>query len=169
MARVFRLADGAAEAGSGAQIAALISVNSFTSMTARKHVGRVLVNHAPIAPREPWAPSNWDREADIVVIGAGATGLPAAIVAREAGASVIVVEAEPDIGGHAITSGGNVPLGGGTSVQKHYGIEDTPDLLFNDLIDWSVVEPNGFPDYRYNDREIVRAFADESAATFEWL
>ena len=57
----------------------------------------------------------WSREADVVVIGSGATGLPAAIVAREAGASVIVIEAEQDIGGHAITSGGNVPLGGGTS------------------------------------------------------
>jgi succinate dehydrogenase/fumarate reductase flavoprotein subunit len=107
--------------------------------------------------------------ADVVVIGSGATGLPAAIVAREAGASVIVVEAEADIGGHAITSGGNVPLGGGTSAQKKYGIADSPDLLFNDLIDWSVVEPNGFPDYRYNDREIVRAFADWSAPTFEFL
>jgi len=111
----------------------------------------------------------WDREADIVVIGAGATGLPAAIVAREAGCSVILVAAGKDIGGHAIISGGNVPLGGGTSVQKKYGIADSPDLLFRDLTDWSVVGPNGFPDYRYNDREIVRAFADHSATTFEWL
>ena len=111
----------------------------------------------------------WDREADIVVIGSGATGLPAAIVAREAGPSVILVEAEKDIGGHAIISGGNLPLGGGTSAQKKYGIEDSPDLLFRDLTDWSVVGPNGFPDYRYNDREIIRAFADNSAATFEWL
>jgi FAD binding domain len=111
----------------------------------------------------------WDREADIVVIGSGATGLPAAIVAREAGSSVILVKAEKDIGGHAIISGGNVPLGGGTNVQKKYGIEDSPDLLFRDLTDWSVVGPNGFPDYRYNDREIIRAFADNSAATFEWL
>src|ERR1700739_3068940 len=98
-------------------------------------------------------PPDWDRAADIVVIGAGATGLPAAIVAAEAGASVILVEAEADIGGHAITSGGNVPLGGGTSVQKKYGIADSPDLLFQDLTDWTVVEPNGHPDYRYNDRE----------------
>ena len=127
------------------------------------------MNDASIEPHEPWAPSKWDREADIVVIGSGATGLPAAIVARERGASVIVVEAEADIGGHAITSGGNVPLGGGTSVQKHYGIADSPDLLFRDLTDWSVVGPNGFPDYRYNDREIIRAFADNSAPTFEWL
>ena len=109
-------------------------------------------------------PAEWDREVDVVVVGAGATGMPAAIVAREAGCSVILVEAEADIGGHAITSGGNVPLGGGTSVQKKYGIEDTPDLLFRDLTDWSVVGPNGFPDYRYNDREIIRAFADNSAA-----
>ena len=115
------------------------------------------------------SPAEWDRVADIVVIGAGATGVPAAIVAREAGCSVIVVEAEADIGGHAITSGGNVPLGGGTSVQKRFGIEDSPELLFRDLTDWSVVGPNGFPDYRYNDREIVRAFADNSAAAFEWL
>jgi len=122
---------------------------------------------APLAAQA--APPQWDREADVVVIGAGATGLPAAIVAREAGASVIVVEAQPHTGGHAITSGGNVPLGGGTSAQRKHGIADSPDLLFRDLTDWSVVEPNGFPDYRYNDREIIRAFADHSAATYDWL
>ncbi|MGH7248259.1 MAG: FAD-dependent oxidoreductase, partial [Pseudomonadota bacterium] len=114
-------------------------------------------------------PLNWDREADVVVIGSGAAGMPAAIVAREAGASVIVVEAENHIGGHAITSGGNLPLGGGTSYQKKYGIEDSPDLFFRDLTDWSVVEPNGFSPYRYNDREVIRAFADNSVAAFEFL
>src|SRR5579871_664258 len=112
---------------------------------------------------------DWDHEADVVVVGGGATGLTAAIVAREAGASVILAEAEAHLGGHAITSGGNVALGGGTSAQRKYGIEDSPDLLFRDLTDWSVVEPNGFPDYRYNDRQIIRAFADQSARTFEWL
>ena len=111
----------------------------------------------------------WNKEADVIVIGAGATGMPAAIVAREAGAKVILVEAAFDIGGHAITSGGNIPLGGGTSAQKKAGIKDSPDLLFRDLIDWSIVQPNGFPDYRYNDHEIIRAFADNSAPAFEWL
>jgi len=66
-------------------------------------------------------------------------------------------------------SGGNLPLGGGNSVQKKYGIEDSPDLVFKDLTDWSVVQPNGFPDYRYNDHEIIRAFADNSAPTVEFL
>src|SRR3954471_6470042 len=110
-------------------------------------------------------PVQWDREADVVVIGSGACGLPAAIVAKEAGASVIVIEAQPHAGGHARVSGGNMPLGGGTSIQKRYGIHDTPDMVFSDLTDWSVVQPNGFPDYRYNDREILRTFADNSAAT----
>ena len=114
-------------------------------------------------------PVQWDREADVVVIGSGACGLPAAIVAKEAGASVIVVEAQPHVGGHARVSGGNMPLGGGTSVQKKYGIEDLPDLVFKDLTDWSVVQSNGFPDYRYNDREVIRAFADNCTATFEFM
>src|SRR5437868_2994785 len=111
----------------------------------------------------------WHSEADVVVIGSGATGVPAAIAAREAGCSVILVEVQPRLGGHAIVSGGNVPLGGGTRAQKQHGIEDTPDLVFQDLTDWSVVQPNGAADYRYNDREIVRAFADNCTATFEWL
>jgi succinate dehydrogenase/fumarate reductase flavoprotein subunit len=117
----------------------------------------------------PRPPRRWDRETDVVVIGAGATGFPAAIVAREAGAEVLLLEAESHVGGHAIVSGGNLPLGGGNSAQRKHGVEDSADLVFRDLPDWSVVQPNGFPDYRYNDREIVRAYADHCAATFEWL
>ena len=114
-------------------------------------------------------PPRRDNTTDIVVIGAGASEITAAIAAREAGASVTVVEAEDHAGGHAITSGGNLSLGGGNSYQKKYGIEDSPDVLFRDLIDWTVVEPNGAPPYRYNDRELARAHADHAVATFEFL
>ena len=41
----------------------------------------------------PAPPRNWTWEADVGVIGSGATGLPAAIAPRQTGASVIVVEA----------------------------------------------------------------------------
>jgi len=111
----------------------------------------------------------WSQEVDVVVVGAGAAGYATAIVAREAGASIALLETQPHIGGHAIISGGNVALGGGTSQQRQYGIEDSPDLVFRDLTDWSAVNANGVSDYRYNDREIVRVFADHSAPTFEWL
>ena len=112
----------------------------------------------------PVLPTKWDLEADVVVIGSGAVGLPAAIRAVDAGASVIVVDTNYDIGGHAIISGGNMPLGGGTSAQKKYKIEDSPDVLFRDLTDWSVVEVSGMPEYRYNDRGVQRALADNEAA-----
>jgi succinate dehydrogenase/fumarate reductase flavoprotein subunit len=105
----------------------------------------------------------------VVVIGSGAAGLPAAIKAADGGASVMVVETNYDIGGHAIISGGNTPLGGGTSAQRKYGIEDSPDLVFRDLTDWTIVQPNGWPDYRYNDRAVMRAFADHCAPTYEFL
>ena len=111
----------------------------------------------------------WDLEADVIVVGSGAAGLPAAIKAVEGGASVIVVEANYDVGGHAILSGGHMALGGGTSAQRKYGIEDSPDVVFSDLTDWSIVQPNGSPDYRYNDRAVMRAFADHCAQTFEFL
>src|SRR5438309_3517805 len=104
---------------------------------------------------------HWDRVADVVIVGAGATGLPASIEAAENGASVIIVEQNYDIGGHAIESGGNIALGGGTSLQRKYGIEDSPERMFSDLAHWH--------DYRFSDREILRAFCDESAPTFEWL
>ncbi|NNE37866.1 MAG: FAD-binding protein, partial [Gammaproteobacteria bacterium] len=114
-------------------------------------------------------PGTWDLEADVVIIGSGPTGLVAANRASDAGASVIVVDANYDVGGHGLMNGGQIHLGGGTAMQKKYGIEDDPDTYFKDLIDWSVVETNGMPDYRYNDRGVQRAIADNAAATFDYL
>jgi len=128
-----------------------------------------LAGAVPAGAQAPARPARWDREADVVVIGSGATGMPAAITARQRGASVIVVEANYDVGGHAIICTGNVNLGGGTAQQKQYGVVDSPDLLFSDLTDWSFVQSNGFPTYRYNDREIIRAFADNAALTWDFL
>jgi hypothetical protein len=141
----------------------------------KKNLGRraflkctALAALAPAALAEPSA-RRWDKEADVVVIGSGASGLPASIIAKENGASVILVEANRDIGGHAAVSTGNIPLGGGTRAQKEAGIVDSPDILFKDLTDWSVVEPNGAAPYRYNDRDIVRAFADNNVFAYDFL
>ena len=61
-----------------------------------------LISGSPASAAAKKSSIKWSKQADVVVIGAGATGLPAAIVAREAGASVILIEAEPDVGGHAM-------------------------------------------------------------------
>ena len=103
-----------------------------------------------IATAHAWAqeaspPTMWHAEADVVVIGSGATGLPAAIVTREAGASVIVVEAEKDIGGHAITSGGNVPLGGGTSARGNTASRTRPTCCSTTSPTGPLLNQTGFP------------------------
>src|ERR1035437_2125682 len=107
------------------------------------------------------APRHWDLTADVVVVGAGASGIPASIEAVQNGAQVIVVDQNHDIGGHGIESGGNIALGGGTSLQKKYGIVDSPDAMYHDLVAWH--------DYRFSDREIIRAFCDESVPSFDFL
>ena len=111
----------------------------------------------------PQGQVRWDRVADVVIVGAGAAGLPAAIMARDQGASVIVIDANHDIGGHAMLSGGNVPLGGGTSLQKKYGIEDSADKVYFDHTN------HANPQFRFSDRDLVRVWADENVATFEFL
>ena len=105
----------------------------------------------------------WHRTTDVVVVGSGASGLPAAIRARDLGASVIVVEENTDVGGHGMISQGNVSLGGGNPIQKKFGIEDSPDNVYLE---------NTKPDHvhtRYNDRALVRAFADHNLEVFDFL
>jgi hypothetical protein len=130
--------------------------------------GAAFAGMAPAAQATP-AVRKWHQEADVVVIGSGASGLPASIIAKENGASVILVEANQDIGGHAAVCTGNIPLGGGTAAQKAAGIVDSPDILFRDLCDWSAVGANGAAEYRFNDRDIIRAFADNNVFAFDFL
>src|ERR1700687_5579416 len=79
-------------------------------------------------------PERWDMTADFVTLGAGTSGLAGAVSALEHGASVVMVEENFDIGGHGMVSGGNVHLGGGNSRQKKFGIQDSPDQVFNDWV-----------------------------------
>lgn len=51
-------------------------------------------------------PKKWDYEADVVIVGAGTAGLPAAIEAIRAGAKTLVLESEPMGGGSYVISGG---------------------------------------------------------------
>jgi len=107
--------------------------------------------------------TKWDRSADVVIAGAGASGLSAAIMARDQRASVLIVEQNHDIGGHAMVSGGRIPLGGGTRLQKKFGVVDSADQVYLDHTDFHNLE------LRYSDRDLVRVWSDENAATFDFL
>ena len=60
----------------------------------------------------------WDYEVDVLVVGAGCAGLPAAIKARDLGASVMLVDQNFDVGGKMLHSGSWTSLGGGDALQK---------------------------------------------------
>ena len=74
-------------------------------------------------------------ETDIAIIGSGGAGIAAGIEARDAGARAIAFEKSSDLGGAAIISGGGCLIVG-SPLQKQNGIQDTPDLAFNDWIKW---------------------------------
>ena len=126
--------------------------------------GAGLAGLAAQAPAQQAAGNiRFDQVADVVIVGAGASGLPAAIMARDRGASVIIVDSNHDIGGHAMVSGGRIPLGGGTILQKKFGVTDSADQVYADHTDHRNKE------FRFGDRELIRMWADENAATFDFL
>ena len=95
---------------------------------------------------------------DVAVIGAGGSGMTAALAAAEGGAKVIVFEAKPIAGGTT-----NFPMGlfaVESKMQKERNITLTRDEAFTMMMDYN--------HYRGNAR-LIRAFIDKSASTIEWL
>jgi len=101
-------------------------------------------------------PEKWDYEADIIVVGAGTAGFPAAITAADKGAKVVILELLP----YTAPSLGLINVGpafAGTDVQKELGIDDSPDEYYKDGVELA----NGDP-------ELWRVFADAQLETYYW-
>src|ERR1700722_19531797 len=96
---------------------------------------------------------------DVVVVGTGIAGHCAALEAVQAGASVLMLEAEPVIGGSSRLSTGMI-MGAGTRFQRELGIDDDPELLYRHYItanQW-IVQPS-----------VARRLCYEAGPTIEWL
>jgi succinate dehydrogenase/fumarate reductase flavoprotein subunit len=102
----------------------------------------------------------WDAEADVLVIGAGAAGLCAAIEAASAGARVLALERAGGAGGTTAVSDGMIYLGGGTALQRACGFEDSVEEMQKYLMASCGPEP---------DAERIRIYCEESPAHFDWL
>jgi len=147
--------------GKNQQIPEALGRREFLKKSATLGVGATALGGLSASELE--AQQSWDHEADFVTIGAGTAGLAAAVSALDHGASVIMVDENYDIGGHGLVSGGNVHLGGGNSRQRKFGVEDSADKVYEDWV------RHDHRDSRFSDRDLVRAFADENAPSFEFL
>jgi fumarate reductase flavoprotein subunit len=108
------------------------------------------------------AKSSADKTAitwDLVVVGGGTAGIPAAIFAARRGARVLIVEAADQLGGTLFLSAGQMSAAG-TKVQRMKGVEDTPQEHFDDIIRIS---------HDTVDRDLVRLAVFNAADTFDWL
>lgn len=101
-------------------------------------------------------------DTDIVVIGAGGTGLAAVASAHENGAQVLLLEKLPMTGGSTALSGGAISAPG-SRYQEELGIEDSKESWI-DL--WKERQA---PDGKYPDYDRVGKFIDEAVVTTHWL
>ena len=111
------------------------------------------------APVDAASVAQWDRSADIVIVGAGVAGVCAALEAHRAGSDVLVIERASGGGGASATSQGIFYLGGGTEVQRACGYEDSAEEMYKFMRASTSTK---------ND-EALKRFCDNSVAHCEWL
>jgi fumarate reductase flavoprotein subunit len=99
---------------------------------------------------------------DVVVVGGGGAGLAAAIEARVAGATVVLLEKNDKLGGSTAWSVGSITTSDSPH-QRRVGVFDTPDDHFRDmpLFAGDIAE-------RDND-ELRRILCDDVPDAFRWL
>jgi fumarate reductase flavoprotein subunit len=107
----------------------------------------------------PPGEARFDVSVPVLIVGAGACGCTAALAAHERGAGAMLLERDAVPRGNTALSGGQIPAGG-TRLQRAAGIDDSPDILADDLIRKARGQ---------NDAALARHVARESVRTVEWL
>jgi fumarate reductase flavoprotein subunit len=101
----------------------------------------------------------FDPSVPVLVIGAGACGLVAALAARDAGAEVLVLERDAVPSGSTALSSGFIPACG-TRWQRERGVADPVERMIDDLRRKNHGEA---------DPRLVEAVCRASGPTLEWL
>ena len=99
-------------------------------------------------------------DVEIVVVGAGAAGLSAALTAQEKNANVLVLEKGGITGGSTVRSGGKI-LAAGTPWQEKQGYTDNADMMYEYLM--------SFDRDDIMNEELVMTFSKGSAENLQWL
>ena len=96
---------------------------------------------------------------DVVVVGSGGAGLAAAIQAYDEGASVLIVEKMPTIGGNTIKASAGMNAAE-TRFQRVKGIEDSKELFYQETLKGGKNK---------NDPQLLRRFVENAPEAIEWL
>lgn len=108
---------------------------------------------------KPAIEAEFEFSVPVVIVGAGACGLTAALSVAEQGVEVLVLERDEHPSGSTSLSAGLIPAAG-TQLQKEKGIADTAEQFAEDLM--------AKAHYR-NDAVVVNAVATASGKTIDWL
>lgn len=103
--------------------------------------------------------ATFESHVPLVIVGGGACGLVAALAAREAGASLVVLERDALPRGSTFMSSGFIPAAG-TRFQADKGVDDSPEIMAEDI---------QAKNKHQADPAIVQALAEESGRVIEWL
>ena len=107
-----------------------------------------------------------EREVDLVIAGAGLTGLITAIAARQGGMSVLVVEKMPQSGGSLSIAGGNF-MSVDSNISREYGVDDNKEEAF---VIWKKAADGGpTPSTEFPDYERLEYILDGNSDTLDWL
>lgn len=123
--------------------------------------------HEPVSIDPATLPEGEEAQADVVVVGGGASGLAAATAALESGARVIVLEKAPHTGGSAALSAGIVTAAG-TDIQKASGLPADSAGLAKLWLEDQKRSVKGAP-ANLPDAAQVEALVKQSAETVDWL
>ena len=123
--------------------------------------------HEPVSIDPATLPEGEEAQADVVVVGGGASGLAAAASALESGARVIVLEKAPHTGGSAALSAGIVTAAG-TDIQKASGLPADSAGLAKLWLEDQKRSVKGAP-ANLPDAAQVEALVKQSAETVDWL
>lgn len=104
-----------------------------------------------------------DAEYDVVVVGAGGSGLATAASALERGASVVALEKRPDVGGTTAIAVGTITANR-TSIQARAGVEDSVEAHAEDAAKFAAPEIEAL-----GDAELRRWFLEHAREAVEWL
>lgn len=104
-------------------------------------------------------PVDFDARVQVLIVGAGAAGLTAALVAHDRGREVLVVERDPLPRGSTALSAGLIPAGG-TRWQREAGVVDDPETFAADILRKAHDEPQ---------RRLVDTVTRAVGPALEWL